>query len=132
MVELRSIVTVMNLLVNGVNTHVDVPFCPIIRWTHTLGSYDPSFILMGEMGSGIKGWGWVAPRQKNYFRMVSAEQLKARVTPKQATPFLVDKLTQLSLYLQRQLEKSSTPIQRFRLILKRFSSVVTDQVIWVT
>ena len=32
---------------------------------------------------------------KDYLRLVTAEQLQARVTPKQATPFFVDKLTQL-------------------------------------
>ena len=50
---------------------------------------------------------------KNYLRVVSAEQLQARVTPKQATPFFVDKLTILSLNLQRELEKSTSAIQRF-------------------
>ena len=32
---------------------------------------------------------------KDYLRVVTAEQLQARVTPKQATPFFVDKLTRL-------------------------------------
>ena len=50
---------------------------------------------------------------KGYLRLVSAEQLQARITPKQATPFFVDKLTMLSLHLQRELEKSTSAIQRF-------------------
>ena len=40
---------------------------------------------------------------KNYLSVVSEEQLQARVTPKQAVPFVVDKLTILSLRLQREL-----------------------------
>ena len=50
---------------------------------------------------------------KNYLLLVSAEQLQVRVTPKQATTFFVDKLTMLSLHLQRELEKSTSAIQRF-------------------
>ena len=50
---------------------------------------------------------------KNYLRVVSAEQLQARVTPLLATPFFVDKLTMLSLHLQRELEKSTAAIQKF-------------------
>jgi len=40
------------------------------------------------------------------------EQLRARVTPKQATPYFVDKLTQLSLFLERRLAQSDTPLQQ--------------------
>lgn len=50
---------------------------------------------------------------KDYLRLITAEQLQARITPKQATPFFVDKLTQLSLYLQRKLQNTVTPIDRF-------------------
>ena len=50
---------------------------------------------------------------KDYLRVVTAEQLQARVTPKQATPFFVDKLTRLSSHLQRELDNAKTPIQRF-------------------
>ena len=49
---------------------------------------------------------------KDYLRLVSAEQLQAWITPKQATPFFVDKLTMLSPHLQRELEKSTSAIQR--------------------
>lgn len=50
---------------------------------------------------------------KDYLRLVTAEQLQARVTPKQATPFFVNKLTQLSSYLEHELQSSKSPIQRF-------------------
>lgn len=50
---------------------------------------------------------------KDYLRLVSAEQLQARVTPKQATPFFVDKLNQLSLHLQKALPISKTSTERF-------------------
>ena len=50
---------------------------------------------------------------KDYLRLVSAEQLQARITPKQTTPFFVDKLAMLSPHLQGELEKSTSAIQRF-------------------
>ena len=45
--------------------------------------------------------------------MVTAEQLRARITPRQATPFFVDKLTKLSLFLERRLAQCVTPLQSF-------------------
>ena len=51
---------------------------------------------------------------KDYLRLVTAEQLQARVTPKQASPFFVDKLAQLSDYIDRNLQSPNiTPTQRF-------------------
>ena len=51
---------------------------------------------------------------KDYLRFVTAEQLQARVTPKQASPFFVDKLAQLSDYIDRSLQSPNiTPTQRF-------------------
>ena len=51
---------------------------------------------------------------KDYLRLVTAEQLQARITPKQATPFFVDKLTQLALHLEKKLAlEELSPIQRF-------------------
>lgn len=50
---------------------------------------------------------------KDYLRIVTAEQLQARVTSKQATPFFADKLTRLSSHLQQALDNAKTPIQRF-------------------
>ena len=52
---------------------------------------------------------------KDYLRLVTAEQLQARVTPIQATPFFVDKLTQLCVHLDGKLQDSSESIDRFRL-----------------
>jgi len=46
-------------------------------------------------------------------RLVTAEQLQAQVTPKQATPFFVDKLTQLCSHLDRGLRDSDRAIDRF-------------------
>ncbi|KXJ06330.1 Protein LIGHT-DEPENDENT SHORT HYPOCOTYLS 5 [Exaiptasia diaphana] len=50
---------------------------------------------------------------KDFLRLVTAEQLQARVTPKQATPFFVDKLVKLAGYIQRELERVKDPVQRF-------------------
>lgn len=51
---------------------------------------------------------------KDYLKAVTREQLQARITAKQATPFFVDKLTQLAEHLQRLLTKPGlSPIQRF-------------------
>lgn len=50
---------------------------------------------------------------KDYLRIVTAEQLQARVTSKQATPFFADKLTRLLSHLQQALDNAKTPIQRF-------------------
>ena len=50
---------------------------------------------------------------KDFLRLVTAEQLEARVTPKQATPFFVDKLTQLCSHLDKKLRNSDTAIDRF-------------------
>lgn len=40
---------------------------------------------------------------KDYLRLVTAEQLQARITPKQARPFFVDKLVQLATHLDKAL-----------------------------
>ena len=51
---------------------------------------------------------------KNYLRIVSAEQLQARITPKQATPFFVDKLVSLAHHLDKCLQSQTlTPTQRY-------------------
>jgi hypothetical protein len=51
---------------------------------------------------------------RDYLRSVTADQLKARVTPKQATPFLIDKLDRLALHLNRLAEVTTiSPSQRF-------------------
>ena len=50
---------------------------------------------------------------KDFLRLVTMEQLQARITPKQAAPFFVDKLTQLCLHLERKLQGSDKAIDRF-------------------
>ena len=53
---------------------------------------------------------------KNYLRLLTAEQLQARVIPKQATPFFLEKLTNLAQHLDRALDSSDiAPTQRFLL-----------------
>lgn len=74
---------------------------------------------MEEMESGIRDRACLVGNPaadkpvKNYQRKVSVKQLQGRITPKQGTPFFVDKLTMLSLHLQRGLENSTCAIQRF-------------------
>ena len=51
---------------------------------------------------------------KDYLRCITREQLQAGVTPKQATPFFVHKLTQLSLHLQSKLDSPGlSSLQKF-------------------
>ena len=50
---------------------------------------------------------------KDYLPLVTAEQLQARVTPKQATPFFVDKLTPLAEHLQRSLGNAKSNVECF-------------------
>ena len=51
---------------------------------------------------------------KDYLRLVTTEQLQARVTPRQATPFFVDKLARLAKYLDQCIQSgASTPLQHF-------------------
>ena len=51
---------------------------------------------------------------KDYLRSVTTEQLQARVTPKQATPFFLDKLTQLAQHLDQALASPTvTGLQKF-------------------
>ena len=53
---------------------------------------------------------------KTYLRIVSAEQLQARITPKQATPFFIDKLVSLALHLDKCLQSTTlSPTQRYLL-----------------
>ena len=85
---------------------------------HTTGSY-------GEWDRRLGLGNPTADKSvKDYFCVVTAEQLRARVTSKQATPFFVDKLTQLSLFLERRLAQSVTLLQSF--------SIARDQVYFKT
>ena len=50
---------------------------------------------------------------KDLLRLATAEQFWALVTPKQATPFFVDMLTQLCLDMDRKLPHAERAIDRF-------------------
>ena len=51
---------------------------------------------------------------KDYLRLVTAEQLQARITPKQASSFSVDKLAQLADHIEKRLQSSNiSATQRF-------------------
>ena len=51
---------------------------------------------------------------KDHLKCATHEQLQARITSKQATPFFIDKLTHLAQHLQRSLDKPGIlAIQRF-------------------
>ena len=51
---------------------------------------------------------------KDYLRVITMEQLQARIQPKQATPFFIDKLDRLVSHIERSMESSSiSPTHRF-------------------
>ena len=57
-------------------------------WDHALGLGNPAASLP----------------VKEYLKAVTAEQLQARITPKQATPLFVNKLLLLSRFLERKMK----------------------------
>ena len=95
--------------------------CPLRLSYKTVDSYIGKlrsiFHSVGRDGEWDKRLGLGNPAAdksiKDYLRLVTAEQLQARVTPKQATPFFIDQLTQLCTHLQRKLEASKMAIDRF-------------------
>ena len=95
--------------------------CPLRLSYKTVDSYIGKlrsiFHSIGRDGAWDKRLGLGNPASdklvKDYLRLVTAEQLQARVTPKQATPFFVDKLTQLSQYLEGELARSKSKLDRF-------------------
>ena len=97
--------------------------CPLRLSYKTVDSYHIGklraiFHAIGRNGEWDRRLGLGNPAAdksvKDYLRLVTAEQLQARVTPKQASPFLVDKLAQLSDYIDRNLQSPNiTPTQRF-------------------
>lgn len=97
--------------------------CPVRLAYKTVDSYIGKlraiFHSIGRDGEWDKRLGLGNPAAdksvKDYLRLVTAEQLQARVTPKQALPFFVDKLTQLCLHLDRKLQDTSEAISRFRI-----------------
>ena len=72
-----------------------------------IGKLRSIFHAIGRDGEWDKRLGLGNPAAdksvKDYLRVVTAEQLRARVTLRQATPFFVDKLTQLSPFLRKAL-----------------------------
>ena len=82
---------------------------PVRRWTPTyIGKLRTILHSLGRDCEWDRRFGLGNPAAdksvKDYLRLVSAEQLQARVTPKQATTFFVDKLTQLCSHLDRKLQ----------------------------
>ena len=70
-----------------------------------IGKLRSIFHAIGRDGEWEKRLGLGNPAAdksvKDYLRVVTAEQVRARVTPRQATPFFADKLTQLSPFLRK-------------------------------
>lgn len=55
---------------------------------------------------------------KDYLRLLTAEQLQARITPKQATPFFLDKLAQLAQHIDHALAIPNIPVVRQYLLAR--------------
>lgn len=95
--------------------------CPVRLSYKTLDSYIGKlraiFHSLGRDGVWDKRLGLSNPAAdksvKDPLRLATAEQLQARLTPKQATPFYVDKLTQLRLRLDGKLRHAERAIDRF-------------------
>ena len=95
--------------------------CPLRLSYKTVDSYIGKlravFHSIGRDGEWDKRLGLGNPAAaklvKDYLKVITAEQLQARVTPKQATPFFVDKLTQLSLHLHRKLRETTKSLDKF-------------------
>ena len=83
-----------------------------------IGKLRSVFHAIGRDGEWDKRLGLGNPAAdksvKDYLRLITAEQLQARITPKQVTLFSVHKLTQLSLHLDQKLASDNfSPTQRF-------------------
>ena len=94
-------------------------FCPLRCSYNTVDSFIGKlrfiFHTIGRDGEWDKRLGEGNPAAdtsvEDYLCVVTAEQLRSRTTPKQATTFFVDKLTQLPLFLERRLVQPVTPLQ---------------------
>lgn len=72
------------------------------------GEWDPR-LLLGNPATDLS--------LKQYLKAVTAEQLQAQATPKQATPFFVNDLSQLSLFIDRKMQSGNiSPIDMFVLL----------------
>lgn len=86
--------------------------CPIRLSFNTVDSYIGKlraiFKSMGRLGDWDHALGLGNPAAslpvKEYLKAVTAEQLQARITPKQATPLFVNKLLLLSRFLERKMK----------------------------
>lgn len=82
-----------------------------------IGKLQAIFHSLGRDGEWDKRLGLDNPAAdksvKDLLRLVTVEQLQARLKPKQAIPFFVDKLTQLCLHLDRKLRHAERAIDRF-------------------
>lgn len=82
-----------------------------------IGRLQAIFHSLGRDGEWDKRLGLDNPAAdksvKDLLRLVTVEQLQARLTPKQAIPFFVDKLTQLCLHLDGKLRHAERAIDRF-------------------
>lgn len=96
--------------------------CPLRLSYKTVDSYIGKlraiFHAHGRDGEWDKRFGLGNPAAdksvKDYLRMITSEQLQARIQPKQATPFFIDKLVQLTTHIEAGLQSSSlSPTQRF-------------------
>ena len=102
------------ILVNGAHPFVYV-LCVlrIPRWIPILGSYVLSFPRWDAKEAGTELFCSVL-LVKQYLKEVTAEQLQARVAPKQASPIFLDKLLLLSRHLEKRLLLTSlTPTDIF-------------------
>ena len=99
MEEREFTVTAVSLLGNMVGIHVAAPN----NCGYLCREIEVYFLSDGRDGEWDKRLGLGNPAadksEKYYVCFVSAEQLQAKVTPKQATPLFVDKLTFSSLHL---------------------------------
>lgn len=96
--------------------------CPVRLSYKTVDSYIGKlraiFHALGRDGEWDRRLGLGNPAAdrsvKDYLRLVSMEQLQARVQPKQASPFFVDKLAQLASHIDKSLASDRlTGSQRF-------------------
>ena len=82
-----------------------------------IGKLSSIFHSIGRDGEWDKRLGLGSPASdklvRDYLRLVAAEQLQGRITPKQVSPFFVDKLTHLSKYLEGELTRAKTKLDRF-------------------
>lgn len=82
-----------------------------------IGRLQAIFHSLGRDGEWDKRLGLDNPAAdksvKDLLRLVTVEQLQARLKPKQAIPFFVDKLTQLCLHLDGKLRHAERAIDRF-------------------